>query len=334
MTKQSKKLYSFLINRIALVLFVNQALLLLLSSVSTMFEMTFISSYGENIILDITFRMLECIVYFVSFIIPVALFNRMNKNAEKEIYEPVECEKSTTLQTIFMIGIGLGLIFIATYLNYFLVNAFSNYAEFSQKYLWSAELDHPYQIIIYIIYCAIIPALVEELLFRGAICKSLGVYGKKTAVALSAVLFALMHSNIEQLLYTFVAGLVLGWIYVETKKIIYPILLHFLNNAISVIDDIIFVKCSAEMYDVYSNFSNIIVFAFAIISLVGFALVWRKEGSIFDKTAMKPDENGALVLSLTPNEKISGFFTARMTLFTIYSIFLMIYYIYLSTQLI
>lgn len=334
MTKQNKKLYSSLINRIALVLFINQGLLLALSSIAATLEISLISSIGESVFLDIIFRTLECIVYFVSFIIPVNVFNKMNKHSEKEIYEPKECKNATSTQAFFMLGLGLCATFAATYLNYYLVDTFSNYGEFSQKYLWNAELDHAYQVIIYIIYCAIIPAIVEELLFRGTICRTLGVYGKKTAVVLSAVLFALMHSNIEQLLYAFVAGLALAWIYVETKKIIYPMILHFINNAVSVMDDVILAKCSAEIYEVYSVCVYILILVFVIISIVGFVYTWRREGTVFDKTQMKLDENGEDVLPLSISEKISGFFTTRMTLFTIYSILMMTYYIYLSTQLI
>lgn len=334
MTKQSKKIYSSLINRIALVLLVNQGLLLALSTVTSLLEATLVALNGDSVFLDMIFRLAECVVYFVSFVIPMNIFNKMNKNAEKEIYEPQKSEKSSAIQSIFMLGIGLGATSIAVYLNYYAVNAFWNYSEFSDEYLWSAELDNPYQIIIYFIYCAIIPAFVEELLFRGTIAKSLLVYGKKTAVVLSALLFALMHSNIEQLLYTFIAGLFLAWIYVETQNVIYPIILHFINNAISTAGDVIYEKCALEIYNLYSDVSLIFVFAFMGISIIGLILCKKQKGNIFDKTVMKPDENGETVLPLTAKEKVAGFFTVRMTMFTLYSILMMIYYIYLSTQLI
>ena len=334
MARQNKKVYSELINRIALVLLVNQAMLLLLSNVVAILEAVGKASFGDTPTIDFIFRMCECLVYFISFVAPVNVFNKMNKNAEKEVYLPCESPKCTTKQAIFMLGVGLGATSVAVYVNYCLVDAFWNYSEFSQEYLWKAELEHPYQVLIYFIYCAVIPAIVEELLFRGTICKSLGVYGKKTAVIVSAIVFALMHSNIEQILYAFVAGLFLAWIYVETKKIIYPMLLHFINNAISVMDDVILAKCSAEIYEVYSVCVYILIFAFVIISVIGFAYTWHKEGTVFDKTQMKPDENGEPASPLSTTEKIAGFFTVRMTLFTVYSILMMTYYIYLSTQLI
>ena len=70
------------------------------------------------------------------------------------------------------------------------------------------------------------------------------------------------------------------------------------------------------------------------ISIIVLILCKKQKGNIFDKTVMKPDENGETVLPLTAKEKVAGFFTMRMTMFTLYSILMMIYYIYLSTQLI
>ena len=136
-------------------------------------------------------------------------------------------------------GFSLGAIILASYLNYFLVNAFGNYSDFTSTNLWSVELEHPYQIIIYLASSVIIPSVVEEYFFRNTICKALTVYGKGTAILASAALFALMHTNAEQIIYAFVGGVLLAWIYVETKSIAIPIIVHMINNGTSAIADII-----------------------------------------------------------------------------------------------
>lgn len=334
MAKQSKKIYSELISRIALVLLINQGLLLLLSTVLATLEGLCKATYRTPLAFDFVFRACECIVYFVSFVVPMNIFKKMNKNSEHEIYEPLETSKASTAQGIYMLGIGLGATFVATYLNYLFVNAFSNYAEFSQEYLWSVQLEQPYQIIIYFIYCAIVAPVAEELLFRGAICKSLEIYGKKTAILLSAILFALMHTNVEQLLYSFVAGIFLAWVFVETKSIIYPIILHLINNSLSVVGDVIYLKCTPEAYEIYSDVSSAAVLVLMALGIVGYVASLKKGRSAISVNAMKPDENGEEVLPLTKNEKIAGFFTTRMIIFVLYSLITMIYYVYLSTQLI
>lgn len=333
MTKQSIKIYSSLMGRIAVVMVANQALLLALSALFSLLENSLVKLFGDNTSIDLIFRMGECVAYFLSFVLPVMLFNKMNKNAEREIYEPEESERATPLNSIFLFGIGLGLTAMAAYVNYFVVNALWDYSDFSQEYLWNVELDHPYQVVIYFISVAIIPPVVEELLFRGAICKSLTVYGKTTAVVISAILFALMHSNAEQLIYTLVAGVFLGIIYVETKSIIFPILLHFVNNAFSAVEQIVYETVSPMEYSKVSNTFDIITWVFMAISLVGFLLSILKKGSFIHPIKMKPDENGEPVAPLSVSEKVAGFFNVKMVLFIAYSFAVMAYYIYLSTQL-
>jgi hypothetical protein len=157
------------------------------------------------------------------------------------------------------------------------------------------------------------------------------VYSDTSAVVISANLFALMHSNIEQLLYTFVAGLLFGWIYVRTKKLIYPIILHFLNNGISAIGDIIYERCAPEVYSRYCSYSDIAMWMVTFISLAVFLVLILKKGRFIEKTVMKPDENGEEVLPLTFSEKAAGFFSVGMLMFVIYSFITMAYFIYKST---
>ena len=161
----------------------------------------------------------------------------------------------------------------------------------------------------------------------------LTVYGKGTAVVASAALFALMHSNVEQLFYTFVAGLLLGWLYVETKSLIFPMLLHFLNNGISSLADIIYEVGDTTVYNAYTSYSDLTVWAVTFISLLVLLCQIYKKGSFIEKLRMKPDENGNEVAPLTLGERVSGFFSVGIILFTAYSVFVMIYYIYLSTRL-
>ena len=49
------------------------------------------------------------------------------------------------------------------------------------------------------------------------------------------MLFGLMHGNLRQVPFAFIVGLVLGLLYVITDNIWLPIVVHFCNNAISVL---------------------------------------------------------------------------------------------------
>ena len=86
---------------------------------------------------------------------------------------------------------------------------------------------------------AIAPAFAEEFLFRGVYYTNLRPYGRTQAVLISALLFALMHQNPAQIIYTFMAGVVMAMMYELTGSIWCSILFHLLNNEIAVIYEIL-----------------------------------------------------------------------------------------------
>ncbi len=85
-----------------------------------------------------------------------------------------------------------------------------------------------------ILVVAVLPALLEEMLFRGYVLRLLRPYGDGLAVVVSALLFGLMHGNIAQVPFAIVVGMSFGWLYVSTNNIWLPIVAHFLNNALSI----------------------------------------------------------------------------------------------------
>lgn len=81
------------------------------------------------------------------------------------------------------------------------------------------------------IFVALIPAIVEELIFRGVIFNGLKEKLSVTkAVLLSAIIFALMHMSISQLVYQFAIGILFALVCHITGSTLYSIIIHFVNN--------------------------------------------------------------------------------------------------------
>ncbi|MDY5398349.1 MAG: CPBP family intramembrane glutamic endopeptidase [Collinsella sp.] len=74
----------------------------------------------------------------------------------------------------------------------------------------------------------------EEVLFRGLVYSvaERGFGGYAPAI-LSSVLFGLWHGQPVQMIYATVIGVALGLVYMKTKNLLYPILLHMLINLYS-----------------------------------------------------------------------------------------------------
>ena len=79
------------------------------------------------------------------------------------------------------------------------------------------------------LYAGIFGPVIEEIIYRGFLMKSLQKYGKTFAILVSAAVFGLMHGNPLQSIFAFMVGLVFGYAALE-YSIYFSILLHVLNN--------------------------------------------------------------------------------------------------------
>ena len=93
--------------------------------------------------------------------------------------------------------------------------------------------DNIISLLIYFIFTAVIPAVFEELLVRGYILNLLLPNGKRFAVILSALIFMVMHTQVQSFIPVFGAGVLLACLYLYTGNIYVSMALHFVNNAYS-----------------------------------------------------------------------------------------------------
>lgn len=86
----------------------------------------------------------------------------------------------------------------------------------------------------YLAVCIFAP-LVEELVFRGAILRSLlgSLNNHWTAILISALIFAFAHLNPAQMPHAFCLGVLLGWMYYRTYSVIPGIIVHWVNNTVA-----------------------------------------------------------------------------------------------------
>ncbi|WP_168565402.1 ABC transporter permease subunit/CPBP intramembrane protease [Crateriforma spongiae] len=82
---------------------------------------------------------------------------------------------------------------------------------------------------------ALVPAICEELAFRGFIFGGLlRGNGRVRAVVVSAIMFGVSHGVLQQSIAATCMGLLLGWVALRTGSVLPGILIHFTNNAMSV----------------------------------------------------------------------------------------------------
>lgn len=83
----------------------------------------------------------------------------------------------------------------------------------------------------------IVAPIAEEMVFRGAVLRTLLKFFSSraywVAIVVSALLFALVHGNMAQGVHAFLIGLLLGWMYYRTGSIVLGIVLHWVNNSVA-----------------------------------------------------------------------------------------------------
>lgn len=84
---------------------------------------------------------------------------------------------------------------------------------------------------------ALLPAVSEELFFRGVVQKFAYSMTKNPlySILISGLAFALLHYSIYEFVPILLAGIVLAWVYYITSSLYLNILLHFLHNGIQVV---------------------------------------------------------------------------------------------------
>ena len=91
------------------------------------------------------------------------------------------------------------------------------------------------QFVLAVFIIAFLPAMFEELLFRGVLQNLLVRWTKKPIIALTvtSLLFSLIHASYYLFISRFVLGFALGLLFYQTKNIWVNIFAHFMNNLLA-----------------------------------------------------------------------------------------------------
>ena len=82
---------------------------------------------------------------------------------------------------------------------------------------------------------ALMPAILEEAMFRYLPMKLIAPYSRRWCAVLSAIYFALIHGSLFQLPYALAAGFIFIIIDLAADSVLPSVALHLLNNAVSVL---------------------------------------------------------------------------------------------------
>lgn len=252
-------LSAFLISQLAIVFVTIIAIIIcnIAGLESESYQTFFNTSYGYLILASVMYLVIASVFFFI------------NRKSDNKIISKPSWKKFFFYVFIAIISF-LALYPIITCIDTLLVDLGISLNTLPYKLNTSGYL-------VSLLSVVILPAVVEELLFRGLIFKGLKPYGKVFSVTLSALIFSLYHMSIDQLIYPFLVGLLLGVIMHKENNILYCIAIHFTNNFLSLTLSYLNINLSYHHWT-YILIAIILLIAFVSIILY-FTLKSRKKES-------------------------------------------------------
>lgn len=166
------------------------------------------------------------------FLIPLFLFKLFTKKTFKQTFQHFSFKPVPTKTILISFVLGILTFILVNYISsiWYQIISFLGFSS-------SGSGDTDYSLaafFIALLFTGLLPGFCEEFSHRGMMLGSIKDNGIKRAIVFSALLFALMHFNIVQFGYTFVVGLLLGFVTAITRSIFPAMIIHFTNNALSV----------------------------------------------------------------------------------------------------
>lgn len=130
------------------------------------------------------------------------------------------------------------IVFLAGTLNFALNNLImiGNLSDYSASYEEIAEVFYSPSIEMQLLCLGILTPVAEELVFRGLMYRRMREdTGFVAAMVYTAVVFGVFHGNVVQMLYGFIMGLMLAYVYEKYGSVAAPIMAHITVNIVSVL---------------------------------------------------------------------------------------------------
>lgn len=190
------------------------------------------SSFNVNILTDSTILWaIQLVVMVIADLVGILLFWKLSKLRVKSFFaRPVDGVENTIKGTVVFYGVmivGMVLVNIILQIFYALFNHYPLSPDFN------VSASEPIALVFYLLATCVAAPILEEILFRGFVLRSLQKFGNVFAILISGILFGLFHGNLEQTIPTALGGIVLAYIAVKSNSIIPCVVAHFFNNALS-----------------------------------------------------------------------------------------------------
>jgi len=225
----------------------------------------------------------------------------LKKKADKPL---IPTEKTGKLKAFIWICFGMGCCMAANYITNAVIMLYEAFGyELTQPEFPVA--NSVISCIALVFSTSIVPGIFEEYAFRCCTLSALRPHGKAFGVIAVSIVFGLIHGNMIQFVFAMLVGLALGFITVRTNSVIPAMIVHALNNGISVLQEILEYTSGEKVAEYVSNG---FVIAWIILGIGALAYMLVKKELLPPKQPKQPKVPYALNLAEKLLCLVPGFF--------------------------
>jgi membrane protease YdiL (CAAX protease family) len=196
------------------------------------------------------------IIFFPCIIVARRL--RLNKNVVFPLKEPSAKMIFKTIAIMFAVTIAIDYVQAGTEL------VIAPPRELKDSFAKLMEIRGVTEFIIKILFLCFLPAICEEVFFRG-FCQTGLVYryGSRVGITITAAIFALAHGDPWHIHLYFLLGFILGWLFYASGTLWIPIIAHLINNLRAFADYFGDIHFPIKQLDALGN-ASILIFCLVI----------------------------------------------------------------------
>ena len=222
-----------------------------------------------------------------TFLVPSIIFLFLLKSFSLHYRKPNKSDLTKSLLYFFvLLGVAQLFLLISTYVGYdFLPIEIKNFLKEQQDFntqMQEGFISKSFRSFLFnVVLLSILPAIGEELFFRGILQKiCIGIFKNNIAgIGVTSLVFGMLHFQIENLLSIIFASILLGLIYDYSKNILLTILLHFGFNFFSLIcmQGLKMELISENNLEIFSNYIRIPIGMGMLTYLIIKKIFWKKD---------------------------------------------------------
>ena len=229
-----------------------------------------VCSFAINGVEDSELYLTVIIAQLIIFLIPAILYYQLrSRKLDSNVY--IRPFRSVHIVfTFFSTVVFFSGNMLIKYFSYIIFGETGKYRTYFIDAAFNA--DDLKSIGVFLAFC-LVPAVCEELFFRGIVLSEYRKFGAFNCVFISALFFAFIHLSFNDFFSYLFSGLVLGFVTVSCRSVFPAILIHFLNNVWSIYGSDTFINLIVqESGAFFLTFILVISFCVSVIVVLGYLL--------------------------------------------------------------